>query len=364
MASTETGTKTFYGDVDALRTASTAIFRAAGLDPRGAALVTDNLIHADLRGHPSHGVTRIPIYVSRLETGVVNMRPEITVTRPRPTTALVDADNGMGAIAGDRAVKEAMAIAAEHGLGAATVRHSNHNGPGSFYAAQLPPRGMIGVSATNSPKSMAVWGSRGRALGTNPLTVAVPAGRHPALVLDMSSSVVARGKIVEASKRGERIPEGWALDTAGRPTTDAKAAEAGVVLPFAGAKGSAVAIMVDVLAGVLSGAAFGGLINNLYADFDNPQNNGQFVLALDVAAFMPLGQFAERMDAMIDMLEATPHAEGVDEILMPGEPEARNEARIAASGIPLAGNVVAEIESVAARLGVTLPPLSPRPLDK
>ena len=258
-------------------------------------------------------------------------------------------------------MKEAMRIAAETGVGIASVKHSNHNGPGSYFVTQAPPNGMIGVSASNSPISMAIWGSRGRALGTNPLSVAVPAGQYPAVVVDMSSSVVARGKIVEAAKRGAPIPEGWALDTQGRPTTDSKEAEAGVVLPFAGAKGSAIAVLVDLFAGVLSGAAFGALINNLYADFENPQDNGQFVMAIDVACFMPQDEFLARVDRFVELMKATSRAEGVDEILLPGEPEFLNEERFRKSGVPLPVNVVDDISTVGESVGVPLPVLSDAP---
>ncbi len=362
MSKGETPIGTLYCEAEALKSFTRNVFERFGLTAEAAATVAANLVHADLRGHGSHGVTRIPIYTERLERGVVNPRPKIAIDRRGPTVALVDGDNGMGAVVGDAAIKKAIRIAGESGVGIAAVRHSNHNGPGSFFVTQALAHGFIGVSASNSPISMAVWGSRGRALGTNPLAVAVPAGRNPPIVVDMSSSVVARGKIVEASKRGDAIPEGWALDVDGRPTTDSKAAEAGVVLPFAGTKGSAIAILVDMLAGVLSGAAYGALVNNLYAEFEKPQNNGQFTMAIDVEAFMPREDFLARIDDFIDRLKASPRAEGVSEILVPGEPEYRNEQRFSKTGVPLSANVIADIRAVADTVGVALPPLSETPL--
>lgn len=351
----------FYCDGDELRRFTARIFEKFGLDGDSAMIVADNLVHADLRGHGAHGVTRIPIYTERLARGVVKTDPNIQVVRKSASVALVDGDNGMGAVAGDRAIKTAIELAHETGVGIATVRHSNHNGPGSFYVTQASALGLIGVSASNSPVSMAVWGSRGRALGTNPLSVAIPAGSIPAIVMDMSSSVVARGKIVEAAKRGDAIPEGWALDTDGKPTTDSKAAEAGVVLPFAGAKGSAIAILVDMLAGVLSGAAYSKLVNNLYADFENAQNNGQFTMAVDVTSFMPKDAFIERVDNFIQLMKATALADGVDEILMPGEPELRCEQKFSKTGIPLPANVIDDIRAVADGCGVDMPALTTSP---
>ena len=352
----------FYCDGNELRQFTAKVFEKFGLDADAAMIVADNLVHADLRGHGAHGVTRIPIYTERLAKGVVKAQPDIRVERKSASVALVDGDNGMGAVAGDRAIKTAIEIAKENGVGIASVRHSNHNGPGSFYVTQAAAQGLIGVSASNSPVSMAVWGSRGRALGTNPLSVAIPAGAIPAIVIDMSSSVVARGKIVEAAKRGDTIPEGWALDTDGKPTTDSKAAEAGVVLPFAGAKGSAIAILVDMLAGVLSGAAYSKLINNLYADFENAQNNGQFTMAVDVTSFMPREAFIERVDNFIQLMKATALADGIDEVLMPGEPELRNERKFAKTGVPLPANVVDDIHRIAKEIGIEMPALSSAPL--
>jgi len=354
---------TLYCDPQALRAFTTEIFQRFGLARDAAAIVADNLVHADLRGHGSHGVTRIPIYTKRLACGVVKAEPQIAIESGGTSVVRVDGDNGMGAVAGDTAMKQSIRLARQHGVGIATVRNSNHTGPGSFYVMQASDQGLIGVSASNSPVSMAVWGSRGRALGTNPLSVSVPAGRHDAIVVDMSSSVVARGKIVEASKRGDPIPEGWALDKDGKPTTDSVEAEAGVVLPFAGAKGSAIAILVDVLAGVLSGAAYGSLIQNLYAEFEQPQNNGQFTMAIDVSAFMPPAMFSDRIDGFIDLMKAAPVAEGVSEVLVPGEPETRNHKKHLRTGVPLPENVVADIRAVAETVDLALPPLSEGPLS-
>ena len=351
-----------YVDAESLQTFTQRVFAAVGLPEDDAGQVAENLIHADLRGHAAHGVTRIQIYTERVKRGVVSARPDIKVERTAPTVALVDGDNGSGAVVGNVATREAIALATESGVGIGVARRSNHNGPCSYFAMQALPHGFIGFSATNPPLSMAVWGSRGRGLGTNPFAVAIPAGRHPALVVDMSSSVVARGKVVEAAKRGESIPEGWALDPDGNPTTDAKAGEAGVVLPFAGPKGSAIAVLVDVFSGVLSGAAFGALVNNLYADFTNPQDNGHFVAAIDVSRFMTVSDFGDRMDQMIDMLKAAPRAKGFEEILMPGEPELRREEELRRTGILLPPNVVAEIKEVSDPLGIPFPEASDRPL--
>lgn len=340
---------------DDLRSLAERIFTGVGLSDEHARIYADHLIFSDLRGIPSHGVTRIPIYAERLRRGVVNARPEIRNTREAASVMRVDGDNGPGAVVGTVAMNHALTLAKESGVGVAVARHSNHYGACAYFTMMALPKDCIALSSTSSGLMMAVWGGRETALGTNPFSVAVPAGRHRPIVVDMATSVVARGKIVEMGKRGESIPEGWALDSEGRPTTDGRAAIDGVVLPFSGPKGSAIAIVVDILSGVLSGAGFGPFINALYSDFTNPQNVGHFFLAMDIARFMPVAEFKDRMDLMIDKLKASAKAPGFDEILMPGEPEFRNEARLTESGIPVPTNIVEEIAATAAAVGVPMP---------
>jgi LDH2 family malate/lactate/ureidoglycolate dehydrogenase len=292
----------------------------------------------------------------------VNRAPSIRLDRKSPSAALIHGDNGPGAVVSDFAIKTAIADARGTGIGMVVVRNSNHNGSNAFYTTQAASLGLIGAAATNAPVSMAVWGSRGRALGTNPFSVAIPAQRHSALVVDMATSTVARGKIVEAAKRGESIPVGLALAPDGAPTTDARTAEAGAMLPFAGPKGSALALLVDIFCGVLSGASFGAHVQNLYTEFERPQDNGHFSAVVDPALFLPRAEFLTRIDAFIDLMQIAPIAYGFDAVLMPGQPELRHEATNRVTGIPLPPNVIADIAEVARDLGVTLPAGSAAPL--
>lgn len=351
----------FYA-ANQLSTLASDIFTRAGLTPAHAQIEAANLVYSDLRGHGAHGVTRIPIYTQRLHCGVVNRAPAIRLERKSDSAAIVHGDNGPGAVVSDFAIKTAISAAQASGIGMVVVRHSNHNGSNAFYTTQATALGLIGAAATNAPVSMAVWGSRGRALGTNPFSVAIPAQRHPALVVDMATSTVARGKIVEAAKRGESIPEGLALAPDGSPTTDAATAEAGAMLPFAGPKGSALALLVDIFCGVLSGASFGAHVQNLYSEFERPQDNGHFFMVVDPALFLPRGEFLPRIDAFIDLMKAAPLARGFDSVLMPGEPELRSEARHRVTGIPLLPNVIADLAAVAAEFAVPMPAGSPAPL--
>lgn len=194
--------------------------------------------------------------------------------------------------------------------------------------------GLIGIAATNAPKSMAVVGGREPLIGTNPLSFALPRADGSPAVLDMATSVVVRGKIVELAKRGGSI------------------AEQGVILPFSGGKGSGLAIMVEALCGILSGGLFGPQINNLYSDFVNPQGVGHLFLAIDPAVIGEGGQFETRVDIFAGMIKASLKAAGVEEILLPGEPETRLEQRIRADGIELPPNVITDLNETAAKLGV------------
>lgn len=332
---------------DALRRFGERCFAAAGMDESSAQVVADVLVHADERGHASHGITRAPITVQRLRAGVMKARPAVTVDQVAPSLALVDGDNGPGPVASVRALDAAVAMARTQGVGVAIVAHSNHNGAGSYYAERAMRAGCVAICTTNAPPSMAVHGGRTVAIGTNPLTMGVPGGGSP-LLLDMATSVVARGKIVEAAKRREAIPAGWALDRDGRPTGDAIAAEQGIVLPLAGAKGSALAIMVEVLSGVLGGGRFAQDLGNLYQDFTTPQDIGHFFLTLKP----PVAGFEERVGSLVAQLKRSALQEGVAEILMPGEPETRHRAQSLADGIALPDNVARDLDAVADLLGV------------
>lgn len=339
---------------EALARFGEACFRAVGVPDDHARLIMDNLVRAELRGIDSHGVTRIPIYSERIRRGVVNPRPALRFERRQGGTAVLDGDNGSGAVVGCHANREAIRLAKAHGIGCVVARRSNHYGICSMYTMEAAAQGCLGLSATNASPSMAVWGGRDPVIGTNPLSFAVPAGRHGTIVLDMATSVVARGKVVEKAKRGEPIPEGWALDRAGRPTTDAQTAEAGVILPL-GPKGSGLAIFVDVLCGVLAGAAYGGLLNNMYRNFSDPQDIGHFFLAIDIAAFQPPDAFARRIEDMVGRLKASAPAEEHDEVFMPGEIEARLERRLLREGIALPPNVLDDLRRTGGELGVPFP---------
>lgn len=338
--------------VESLRAFSNSVFRAVGLSQADAHTVTDVLIHADLRGHASHGLTRIPIYAERLKAGVVNAAPAVRVTPTAPGFLVVDGDNGPGPVVSLRAIDAAVTAAKQNGIAIASVGASNHNGAGSYYVERAIAAGCIAIAMTNAPPSMAVFGGREAVIGTNPITFGTPVSGDAPILLDMATALVARGKIVEAAKRGDTIPQGWALDGEGRPTTDARAAEKGVVLPLAGAKGSALAIMVEVLTGVLAGGRFAGDMGNLYSDWELTQDNAHVFIAIDPDRGAAGARHLDRVAQLVAMLKDSALAEGHDAVLMPGEIEAMRATRTAADGIALPPNVVADLDTIAEAVGV------------
>jgi LDH2 family malate/lactate/ureidoglycolate dehydrogenase len=332
---------------DELRAYGAGILSAAGLPGPDADIVAAALVDANLRGIDSHGVTRIPIYVERLRRGLVNPEPDVRVVRDSGAALLVDGDNGMGAVVTSRAMDLALERLRDVHSVSVAIRNTNHYSSGAYYMTPALDRGAVSFLYANAPSTTAAWGGVQRYLGTNPYTFAAPTGRHGPFVLDMATSVVARGKILLAAQRGESIPEGWAVDAAGQPTTDAQAALEGAVLPFGGAKGYGIAMMIEVLAGVLAGANIGPAVGDLYEDLERPQGVGSFLQLIDVAAFLPMDQFFARIDAFIDEIKATGSPEDGHEVLVPGEIESRTAAARARDGVPLSPDVVQALERVA-----------------
>ena len=329
------------------------IFVFNGLPEDHAETAAHALIKASLRGVDSHGVARVPMYCERLRRKATNPHPEITVDRVAPAVAQVDGDNGLGLVVGRQAMDEAIAIAKEFGIGLAGVKRSGHYGMAALYILQAIEADCIGMAFTNASPAMAVWGGRQQFLGTSPFAAGAPSGSGSPFLVDMACSVVARGKLKFAAQRGEPIPEGYALNKNGRPTTDGQAAFEGTVLPFGGVKGSALSMLMEVLSGVLTGAAFGGEVRNPFTGLDGFQGTGHFFIALKADAFMSLEQFKERMGTLADRAKAQPPAEGVEQIFMPGEPEALTESDRSQRGIPMTPDVVASLAAEADLAGIS-----------
>ncbi len=347
--------KVTYFSVDELTAFATKIFAGTGMSELDAATIARDLVKANLRGIDSHGVSRIPMYVERLQRGLVNARPQIRVQKVAGAVSLVDGDNGMGFLASHKATEEAVELAKANGIGLVGVHRSTHFGMGALYALQAIEAGYISMIFTNSSPAIPMWGGRTTFLGASPIAAGIPGGKYAPYVMDMAMTVIARGKIRLAAMKGEAIAEGLALDVDGNPTTDAAKAFEGVCLPFGGVKGSVLATLMDLMSGVLTGANFGGDVKSLYFDHSEPQNVGHLFFAIKPDLFMSLENFDARMDEFYQRIKALPKAAGVGEIMMPGEPEQRREDERLRTGIPISENVVADLTKEGERIGVRFP---------
>ncbi|MDB5360009.1 MAG: putative oxidoreductase YbiC [Rhodospirillales bacterium] len=336
---------------DALLDFATATLAAAGLTPEHARLTADTLVHADLWGHQSHGVMRLPWYVARLKSGATQPLAASDYVVDLGAIGVIDGHDGMGQVAAAQAARDAIRRAKAHGVGAVAVRNSGHIGTAMYYTLMAPPEGCIMFLSTNASPAMAPWGGRQKSVGNNPWSWAAPAGRHAPLVLDIANTAVARGKIYLARQRNTRIPEGWAVDACGVPTTDPEAALNGIIQPMAGHKGYAISVVMDMLSGILTGSGWGPAVFGPY-QAERRSGAGHLLIALNVEVFQPLDAFNARMEAMIAGLKAAPLADGTEEIFYPGEIEARNDARNRQDGLSLPADTVEDLVRLADALGI------------
>jgi LDH2 family malate/lactate/ureidoglycolate dehydrogenase len=341
--------------VEALREFTRQAFVRAGVPDEDARIVTDNLIESNLRGVDTHGITRLlPIYIRRLRAGVINPRPDIRIVSESPSAFLVDGDNGLGAVVATWANREVIERAGRQGAAWAGVRQSNHFGACAYFAMQAARQDMVGIAMTNGPAAMAPWGGRRPYFGTNPICFAAPSAESEPVVVDLATSLVARGHILLADMRGDTtIPEGWALDVNGQPTTDTKAAIAGTVMPMAAHKGYALAFMIDVLSGILTAAAFGPHLGSLYTEFERPQDVGHLLGAIDIGRLIPVAVFKQRLAQLCREVREAERADWADRIYVPGEIESEKRRAREAEGIPIAEGIRQEFIGVARELGIS-----------
>ncbi|MEO9337485.1 Ldh family oxidoreductase [Mesorhizobium sp. SB112] len=331
---------------------TTALFKANGLPQRDADRVAECLVLADLRGVSSHGISRLPIYLERLRSGLVNPNPSLALEEPTPVCALLDGDNGFGFVVATRAMEAAIKRAEKFGIGMVGVKHSAHFGMAACYLLQAIDKGYASFVFTNASPTMPVWGASEPFLGTSPFAFGAPGGKGGLpMILDMATSVVARGKIRRAAALGEPVPEGWALDKDGNPTTDAKKAYDGIILPLGGPKGSALSLMMEVMAGVMTGAAFAGDVGNQYEDMDRPQDVGHCFIAINPKIFMG-DDYAERMQTLMTRAKASRPIDPAQPVLAPGEPEALREAERRRTGIPLEEEDIMMLAALADKAGI------------
>ncbi|MBS0538151.1 MAG: Ldh family oxidoreductase [Proteobacteria bacterium] len=332
---------------------ATAVYAAAGMPRADARIVADTLVQADLWGHQSHGVLRLSWYLARLKSGVCTPVAAPKYVVDAGGLAVIDGGDAMGQVLTLHAMNDAIARAKAHGIAAVALRNSNHFGTALYYTLVAARAGCVAFLSTNASPAMAPWGGRRKTVGTNPWSWAAPAGKYAPMVLDIANTGVARGKIYLAKQKSLPIPEGWAIDAEGAPTTDPAAAIDGIILPMAGHKGYAIAAMMDMLSGVLTGSQFGTGVSGPY-QADRKSGAGQMTIVLDIAKMQPLPEFNARMERMIEELKSVPLAKGHDEVFYPGEIEARNEAKNRRDGILLPEDTLADLAKVAAEMKVPL----------
>jgi len=341
---------------DALLSFCVACFKKLGLNSEDAQITAENLVFANLRGVDSHGVIRLKVYADRLEAGGFRVRSNRRIISEGDAFALMDADHGVGQVAGLEAMRLAIGKAEKAGVGFVAVKNSNHFGAAAFYALRAVERGMIGLAATNAGASMAPTGGRVGRLGNNPVSIAIPSGKYPPVVLDMATGAVAWGKIFVAQQENKKIPTTWALDKHGNPTDDPNAAaQGGLIQPFGGYKGYGLSFLIDILTGVLSGGGFSTHVKSLYQNLDSASHVAQSFAAINIAGFMPLADFQSRVDQIIDLMHQCPAAPGTERIYVPGEIEHEMEQRRRIEGIPINATLKDELSTLGAKLGVPFP---------
>ncbi|WP_461189982.1 Ldh family oxidoreductase [Arthrobacter sp. Z4-13] len=332
------------------------ILQAQGVPAGDAALVADSLVQAELWGHRSHGLLRLPWYVARLRSGAVTPITRPQVVLDSGSMLVLDGRHGVGQVLAEIARREAVERAGDHGIAMVAVRNSNHFGTAQYYTRRAAKDGCVAFLTTNSSPAMAPWGGKKKTLGANPWSIAAPAPTPGGVVVaDLSNTAAARGKMFLARDRGEAIPADWALDANGIPTTDPAAALEGLIQPIAGPKGYAITFMMDVLAGALTGSQTGTRVNGPY-DPEKRSGVGHLMIAINVASLGDLDSYQAAVQQLVDETKAAPRASGTEEIFYPGEhAERQQQSVLETGGLRLPAKTRADLESLASDAGITTP---------
>lgn len=337
--------------LERLREHCATVLHTTGLPREAALLVAESLVDAEARGISSHGVTRTRIYTERLRAGMIDPTVEPRVARELASTLHIDGRNAIGHVGASYGVDVALERAQTHGACVVGVANSNHCGTLAFFTRRVADRGFVAIAMSTAPPTMVYFGGRTRAVGTNPVSIAVPRPDAPPIVVDMATSATARGKIILANQVGQDIPDGWAVDKEGRPTTDPQEALAGSVLPFAGPKGSGLAMMVDLLCGALISGVSGEDIGDMYEDWTRPQRVSHLFIVLDPDAWAGREAFLAHVGEFAARVHRLPPAAGFDQVLLPGEPEDVARASAEREGVSLDENVAADLDLLAQEVG-------------
>jgi len=365
------GDKVFQQDLEAF---VVAVFEHYGVPTHEAGIIASNLVRADLRGIASHGVARLGRYISGIQAGYIRPGIEFDVSEPVPAIGIIDAKNGVGQVVSDKAMRLAIEKAKTNGVGLVTVKNSNHYGIAGYWVQMALEHNMVGISMTNAaPLVIPTHGARAL-LGTNPIAMGVPTASGSPILIDFATSVVPRGKLEVYDRNRMQMPVGWTVDEKGydcqNPGLVLKnliGRVGGGILPlggrgeeFGGHKGFCLAILVDLLCGVLSGSSYGDDVNNLKREVPEGEvagpRVGHFFMALDIKSFMPLAEFEARAQGFVDMVRANPKALDREQIFLPGEKEEERSRLHSTHGIPLSEVVYNSLRKIAANIGLEPPP--------
>ncbi|MCK2018240.1 ureidoglycolate dehydrogenase [Peribacillus frigoritolerans] len=308
-----------------------------GLNEETAGKIAEVLVHADLRNVNSHGVLRTEHYVNRLQAGGINPEAQISFQKTGPVTGVIDGDDGFGHVISDVAMDHAIDMARESGVGMVTVFNSSHCGALSYFVQKAADAKLIGIAMSHTDKIVVPFGGKTSFLGTNPIAYGVPAKTKKPYILDMATSNVAWGKILQAREEGKEIPEGWGVDENGAAVTDPNKVVS--LSTFGGPKGYGLSVIVDVFSGLLAGAAFGPHIGKMYDDLDKKRKLGHYFCVINPSFFTDTDIFLEQMDQMIEELKQVEPAPGFDRVYVPGEIEQINEEKNLKHGITIASSV-------------------------
>ena len=328
-----------------------ALLRASGMDETDAGILSASVAHSDFTGIYSHGLSRFSNYLKRFNNGAMKPDAPVEIVSDRDNAVVFDCHNGCGVVDVVHAYEFLRERAADYGVVMGTARRSSNIGCGSYYAQLAARDGLIAIIGCNTVRCVAPFGGTDSLLGTNPIIVAVPALEERPIILDISTTVTAMGKIQAAAREGRPIPEGWALDADGLPTTDAS--EAKTVLPIAGPKGYGLAVMVEALSALLSGAGFGAGVG--FPNKGEQENTGFFIILVDPARFLPAEEFKRRVDEYIRSMKSSRRRAGVEEILMPGELEMRRFDETMKTGHEVTPALERELADWCSRLGISKP---------
>jgi LDH2 family malate/lactate/ureidoglycolate dehydrogenase len=338
-----------------LSTFGQEVFRQAGLNQANATIATDALVAADSWGIHTHGLKNLGGYVKRLNAGGINPLGQARVTAEGPAWVRVDGDASLGMIGSVFAMRQAIRKAKSSGIGFAGLRNSCHFGAAGYYASLASDEGMIGIAMCNDTPTVTVPGARGAVMGSNPIAYAAPAGEQSVL-FDIATSTVAGGKVFAAAAAGESIPEGWIVDEQGQPISDPSAFPTKATLtPMAAHKGYGLAFLVEILSGVLTGAAMtSNVLSYAYDDPSKPTNHGAAFVVIQIEAMMERHEFESRLQSLIDEIKNAPKVAGVQHILIPGEREQKYKSKALEEGVNLPDDVWAKLVEVSESSGVEL----------